>query len=171
MRENAPWERSDQIQWNIHHWRATQAGPSIGRSTFTLLNWVPPKTWLTANPVRCSDLSPSKTKNGVPGELYHFNSGNRKGLRQVLCRSWLFHLEIVKGNSYHSSTSARRCISEMVDAGGPVSVRKCPGAALTDLGDVKGFDRSGWFMVGSSTWKSRLYTSWLERSINSKGGK
>ena len=32
--------------------------PSIGRSTFILLNWVPPKTWLTASPVRCSDLFP-----------------------------------------------------------------------------------------------------------------
>ena len=31
----------------------------------------------------------------------------------------------------------------MVDAGGPGSVRKCPGAALVDLGDVEGFDRSG----------------------------
>ena len=31
----------------------------------------------------------------------------------------------------------------MVDAGGPGSVRKCPGAALADLGDVEGFDRSG----------------------------
>ena len=31
----------------------------------------------------------------------------------------------------------------MVDAGGPVSVRKCLWVALTDLDDVKGFDRSG----------------------------
>ena len=31
----------------------------------------------------------------------------------------------------------------MVDAGGPGSVRKCPGVALADLGDVEGFDRSG----------------------------
>ena len=31
----------------------------------------------------------------------------------------------------------------MVDAGGPGSVRKCPGAALADLDDVEGFDRSG----------------------------
>ena len=31
----------------------------------------------------------------------------------------------------------------MVDAGGPGSVRKCPGAALADLGDVDGFNRSG----------------------------
>ena len=31
----------------------------------------------------------------------------------------------------------------MVDAGRPGSVRKCPGVALADLGDVKGFDRSG----------------------------
>ena len=26
----------------------------------------------------------------------------------------------------------------MVDAGGPVSIRKCPGVALADLGDVEG---------------------------------
>ena len=31
----------------------------------------------------------------------------------------------------------------MVDAGGPWSVRKCPGVALADLGDVEVFDRSG----------------------------
>ena len=31
----------------------------------------------------------------------------------------------------------------MVDAGGPGSVRKCPGEALADLGDVEGFNRSG----------------------------
>ena len=31
----------------------------------------------------------------------------------------------------------------MVDAGGPGSVRKCPGVALADLEDVKVFDRSG----------------------------
>ena len=31
----------------------------------------------------------------------------------------------------------------MVDAGGPGSVRKCPGVALADLDDVEGFDRSG----------------------------
>ena len=31
----------------------------------------------------------------------------------------------------------------MVDAGGPGSVRKCPGVALADLGDVEGFYRSG----------------------------
>ena len=36
-----------------------------------------------------------------------------------------------------------RCISEMVDAGGPGDVRKCPRVALADLGDVDGFDRSG----------------------------
>ena len=53
------------------------------------------------------------------------------------------YLEIVRGRGYHSSTSARRCISEMVDAGGPGRVRKCPGAALADLGDVEGYDRSG----------------------------
>ena len=31
----------------------------------------------------------------------------------------------------------------MVDAGGPGSVRKCPGVALADIGGVEGFDRSG----------------------------
>ena len=31
----------------------------------------------------------------------------------------------------------------MVDAGGPGSVRKCPGVALADLDDVEGFNRSG----------------------------
>ena len=31
----------------------------------------------------------------------------------------------------------------MVDAGGLGSVRKCPGVALADLGDVEGFDNSG----------------------------
>ena len=31
----------------------------------------------------------------------------------------------------------------MVDAGGPGSIRKCPGMALADLGDVEGVDRSG----------------------------
>ena len=31
----------------------------------------------------------------------------------------------------------------MVDAGGPGSVRKCPGVALADLDDVEGFDRTG----------------------------
>ena len=53
-----------------------------------------------------------------------------------------FISQIVRGRGYHSSTSARRYILEMVDAGGPGSVRKCPGAALADLGDVEGFDRS-----------------------------
>ena len=32
---------------------------------------------------------------------------------------------------------------EMVDAGSPENVRKCPGVASADLGDVEGFDRSG----------------------------
>ena len=31
----------------------------------------------------------------------------------------------------------------MVDAGGSVSVRKCPGVALAALDDVERFDRSG----------------------------
>ena len=40
-------------------------------------------------------------------------------------------------------TSTGPNIYEMVDAGGPGSVRKCPWTALADLGDVEGFDRSG----------------------------
>ena len=40
-------------------------------------------------------------------------------------------------------TSTGPNIYEMVDAGGPGSVRKCPGTALTDLGDVEGFNRGG----------------------------
>ena len=31
----------------------------------------------------------------------------------------------------------------MVDAGGPGSVRKCHGVALSDLGETEGFDRDG----------------------------
>ena len=31
----------------------------------------------------------------------------------------------------------------MVDAGGPVNVRKCHGVALTDLNDMESFDRAG----------------------------
>ena len=31
----------------------------------------------------------------------------------------------------------------MIDAGGPGSIRKCPGVALADLDDVEGFNRSG----------------------------
>ena len=40
------------------------------------------------------------------------------------------------------STSMRPYTYEMVDAGGPGSVRKCPGVALGDLDDVEKFDRS-----------------------------
>ena len=31
----------------------------------------------------------------------------------------------------------------MSDAGGPGSARKCPGLALADLGDTKGFEKDG----------------------------
>ena len=31
----------------------------------------------------------------------------------------------------------------MADAGGPGSVRICPGVALADIGDTEGFDRDG----------------------------
>ena len=40
----------------------------------------------------------------------------------------------------------------MVDAGGLGSVRKCPGVALADLGDVEGFDSS--CLMGSTKEKS-----------------
>ena len=69
-----------------------------------------------------------------------------------------------RGRVYHSSTSARSCISEMVDAGGPGSVRKCPGAALADLGDVEGFDRSGEedqlyaFQLSDGVYKRKKFT-------------
>ena len=48
----------------------------------------------------------------------------------------------LRGRGYRSSTSARPYTYEMVDAGGPGSVRKCPGVALADLGDVEWFSRS-----------------------------
>ena len=56
---------------------------------------------------------------------------------------WLFHLETLRVRGYHSSTSTRPYTYEMVDAGGPRSVRKCPGVALADLDEVERFDRSG----------------------------
>ena len=31
----------------------------------------------------------------------------------------------------------------MGDAGGPGSARKCPGVALSDLGDTEGFEKGG----------------------------
>ena len=52
----------------------------------------------------------------------------------------------------------------MVDAGGPGSVRKCPGVALADLGDVKGFDRSGEedqsyaFQLSDGVYKGKKFT-------------
>ena len=33
-------------------------------------------------------------------------------------------------------------MSEMVDAGSPGNVRKCPGVASADLSDAEGFDRT-----------------------------
>ena len=45
----------------------------------------------------------------------------------------------------------------MFDAGGPGSVRKRPGVALADLGDVEGFDRSGE--------KDQLYASQLSDGV------
>ena len=52
----------------------------------------------------------------------------------------------------------------MVDAGGPGSVRKCPGVALADLGDVEGFDRSGEedqlyaFQLSDGVYKRKQFT-------------
>ena len=52
----------------------------------------------------------------------------------------------------------------MVDAGGPGSVRKCPGAALADLRDVEGFDRSGEvnqlyaFQLSDGVYKRKKFT-------------
>ena len=52
----------------------------------------------------------------------------------------------------------------MIDAGGPGSVRKCPGAALADLGDVEGFDRSGEedqlyaFQLSDGVYKRKKFT-------------
>ena len=52
----------------------------------------------------------------------------------------------------------------MVDAGGPGSVRKCPGVALADLGDVEGFNRSGEedqfyaFLLSDGVYKRKKFT-------------
>ena len=52
----------------------------------------------------------------------------------------------------------------MVDAGGPGSVRKCPGAAVADLGDVEGFNRSGEedqfyaFQLSDGVYKRKTFT-------------
>ena len=52
----------------------------------------------------------------------------------------------------------------MVDAGGPGSVRKCPGTALADLCDVEGFDRSGEedllyaFQLSDGVYKRKKFT-------------
>ena len=62
------------------------------------------------------------------------------------------------------STSTRPYTYEIVDAGGPGSVRKCPGAALADLGDVEGFDRSGEedqlyaFQLSDGVYKRKKFT-------------
>ena len=56
----------------------------------------------------------------------------------------------------------------MVDAGGPGSVRKCPGVALADLGDVEGFDRSG--EEDSFTLSSCLMGSTKEKKFTSSEG-
>ena len=53
---------------------------------------------------------------------------------------------------------------QMVDAGGPGSVRKCPGAAFADLGDVERFNRSGEedqlyaFQLSDGVYKRKKYT-------------
>ena len=52
----------------------------------------------------------------------------------------------------------------MVDAGGPGSVRKCPGAALADLGDVEGFniskeeDQLYAFQLSDGVYKRKQFT-------------
>ena len=52
----------------------------------------------------------------------------------------------------------------MVDAGGSGSVRKCPGAALADFGDVEGFNRSGEeeklyaFQLSDGVYKRKKFT-------------
>ena len=52
----------------------------------------------------------------------------------------------------------------MADASGPGSVRKCPGAALADLGDVEGFNRSGEeeqlyaFQLSDGVYKRKKFT-------------
>ena len=49
----------------------------------------------------------------------------------------------------------------MVDAGGPGSVRKCPGVALAELGDVEGFHRRGE--------ENQLYAFQLSDGVYKKG--
>ena len=52
----------------------------------------------------------------------------------------------------------------MADAGGPGSVRKCPGVALVNLCDVEGFDRSGEedqlhaFQLSDGVYKGKKFT-------------
>ena len=56
----------------------------------------------------------------------------------------------------------------MVDANGLGSVRKCPGAALADLGDVEGFNKSGEedqlyvFQLSDGVYKSKKFTPLME---------
>ena len=52
-------------------------------------------------------------------------------------------LRDTKRRKFPFITSTRPYTYEMIDPGGPRSVRKCPEAALADLGDVEGFNRSG----------------------------
>ena len=63
----------------------------------------------------------------------------------------------------------------MVDAGGPGGFRKCPGAALADLGDVEGFNRSREedqlyaFQLSDGVYKRKKFIpSEGIRSLNSK---
>ena len=73
-------------------------------------------------------------------------------------------LRDTKRRVYHSSTSTRPYTYEMGDAGGPGSVRKCPGAALADPVDVEGFDRSGEedqlyaFQLSDGVYKRKKFT-------------
>ena len=71
-------------------------------------------------------------------------------------------LRHTNGTSLNFDHLSATLISEMVDAGGPGSIRKCPGVALADLGDVEGFDRSG--EEDSFTLSSCLMGSTKEKS-------
>ena len=72
---------------------------------------------------------------------------------------------MLRVREYHLSTSTRPTHTKwMVDAGGPGSVRKCPGAALADLGDVEEFKRSGEedqlyaFQLSDGVYKRKKFT-------------
>ena len=96
-----------------------------------------PSTLLTSVPVQNEKCGSGRT------ETYHVLQ--YKGLSSGPVSQLTISLRDTKGKRlrYHSSTSTRPYTYEMVDAGGPRSIRKCPWAALADLGDVKGFNRSG----------------------------